>query len=278
MQIIDTHLHLAYRPQFSQPWMADFPNIDKAWTAEDYFTEASVLGVTAALHMEADVTPEQMLDEAAFMANAHPRVIGAIAAGRPESPDFAQHLEALSSLPHVRGLRRILHTVPDELSTTQVFVDNIRSLAAHNLSFDLCVRANQLHLAHRLAAAAPNVQFILDHCGNPDIAGGEFDNWRDDLVTLAELPNVIAKVSGIAVNAAPGWTMQTLKPYVDQVIEAFGWNRVVWGSDHPVLLLNGSLKRWIDASLEITADASDDERNQLFFSNAQRYYRLGDMK
>ncbi|MBE7732723.1 amidohydrolase family protein [Devosia faecipullorum] len=275
MQILDTHLHLVYRPQFQQPWMAGFPAIDQAWTAQSYFAEAEPLGIVGALHMEVDVVEAQMLEEARFMGTAHPKVIGAIAAGRPEHANFSAHLDALAKMPHVRGVRRVLHTMPDELSTSALFVDNIRLLAAQGLSFDLCVRANQLHLAHRLAAAAPDVQFILDHCGNPDIAGEGYAGWKTGLAQLAGLPNVAAKISGIAVNAAPGWGADTLKPYVEQVIENFGWDRVVWGSDHPVLRLNGSLGRWVEASLDLTASASEAERSKLFYHNAKRIYRLG---
>jgi predicted TIM-barrel fold metal-dependent hydrolase len=274
MQIIDTHLHLVYRPEFTLPWLGKFPTIDQSWTADAYFAEATALGITAALHMEADVDERQMLQEAAFMATAHPKVIGTIAACRPESHDFAQDLAKLETMSHVRGVRRVLHVMPDALSQTTVFVDNIRLLAKANLTFDICVRANQLHLAYDLAAAAPQVQFILDHCGNPDVANNGFDDWSSALKQLAELPNVAAKMSGIAVNAAPDWTTATLRPYVEFLIQTFGWDRVVWGSDHPVLLLNGSLSKWVEASLTITDGANAEDRAKLFNGNAKRIYRL----
>ncbi|ODT66455.1 MAG: amidohydrolase [Pelagibacterium sp. SCN 63-23] len=276
MRIIDTHLHLAYRPRFSQPWMAAYPAIDRSWKAEDYFVEALPLGIEAALHMENDVSPEQMLGEAAFMCTAHERIVGAIAAARPESTDFPEQLEILAAMPHVRGIRRILHVMPDALSDTPLFVDNVRRLAGAGLSFELCVRADQLAVANKLAAAAPDVQFILDHCGNPDIANDGFSAWSPGLQALASLPNVAAKLSGLAVNAAPGWSAETLRPYVEHLIAAFGWDRVVWGSDHPVLLLNGSLQRWVAACHDLTAGVSEDERAKLFHANAERIYRLGD--
>lgn len=274
MRIIDTHLHLAYRPRFSQPWMATYPSIDRSWTAEDYFAEALPVGIEAALHMENDVPPEQMLNEAAFMREAHDRVVGAIAAARPERPSFSQYLELLAAMPHVRGIRRILHVVPDDLSSTPPFLKNVRRLEEASLTFDICVRADQLGVAKRLAGRAPNVQFILDHCGNPDIASDGFVAWSEGIAALSELPNVAAKLSGIAVNSAPGWTTETLRPYVEYLISKFGWDRVVWGSDHPVLLLNGSLARWVAACRELTAGASDTERTKLFHANAERIYRL----
>lgn len=276
MRIIDTHLHLAYRPRFSQPWMAAYPLIDRSWTAEDYFAEALPLGIEAALHMENDVPPEQMLGEAAFMRTAHARVVGAIAAARPEREDFPQHLEILAAMPHVRGVRRILHVMPDGLSAAPLFIENVRRLAGAGLTFDLCVRADQLGIAHSLAAAAPNTQFILDHCGNPDIANDGFAAWSPGIAALAALPNVAAKLSGIAVNSGPDWTAETLRPYVEHLIASFGWDRLVWGSDHPVLLLNGTLQRWVATCHALTAGAGDEDRAKLFHGNAERIYRLGD--
>lgn len=275
MRIIDTHLHLAYRPQFSQPWMAAYPAIDRSWSASAYFAEAVSLGIEAALHMENDVPTEQMLDEAAFMGTVHDRVIGAIAAARPESTNFPEHLERLAAMPHVRGIRRILHVMPDDLSGSPVFVENVRRLAEVGLTFELCVRADQLTIAHALAAAAPDVQFILDHCGNPDIANDGYAAWAAMLTPLAALPNVAAKLSGIAVNARPDWSIETLRPYVEHLIESFGWDRLVWGSDHPVLLLNGSLERWVNASHTLTKSAAEADRAKLFHGNARRLYRLG---
>jgi len=89
------------------------------------------------------------------------------------------------------------------------------------------------------------VQFVLDHCGNPPIASGDISQWRIDLAALAELPNVVGKVSGIVNHAKPGWTSSDLRPAVEHVIESFGWDRVVWGSDRPVLAPHGGLTRWV---------------------------------
>ena len=127
-----------------------------------------------------------------------------------------------------------------------------------------------------LAAAAPQVQFILDHCGNPDIAGDGFAAWRDGLRAVAALPNVAAKFSGIVVNAGPNWSVAALRPYVDHLIACFGWDRLVWGSDHPVVTLTGSLERWVAATHELIGGATDAERARLLHGNAERIYRLGE--
>nr|WP_272212522.1 amidohydrolase family protein [Marinicella sp. W31]MDC2878435.1 amidohydrolase family protein [Marinicella sp. W31] len=169
MRIIDTHLHLVYKDRFSYPWLKDAPMLDHQLTAEDYFARAEKLGIEKALHMEVDVADADMEAETAFVAGAHENIVGAIAAGRPESPDFPVYLERIAAIGGVKGLRRVLHTMPDDLSQSQTFVDNIRRLAAYDLTFDLCVLARQIPLAIELARKCPEVQFVLDHCGVPDI-------------------------------------------------------------------------------------------------------------
>ncbi|WP_345900519.1 amidohydrolase family protein, partial [Martelella sp. UBA3392] len=144
MRIIDTHLHLVYKDRFSYPWLKDAPALDRQVTAEDYFARAEKLGIDTALHMEVDVAESDMEAETAFMVGAHDRIAGAIAACRPESPEFPAYLERIAAIPGVRGLRRVLHIVPDEVSEAPLFVENIRRLSAHGLTFDLCVSARQL--------------------------------------------------------------------------------------------------------------------------------------
>lgn len=274
MRILDTHLHLVYPDRFSYPWLSGAPAIDKPWHVEDYFAEAEALGIEAALHMEVDVAEADMMAETQFVAAVHPKVVGAIAPCRPESDGFAAFLEQLAALPHVKGVRRILHQSPDELSQSEFFADNVARLAVHRLSFDLCVRADQLPIGTALVDKAPEVQFILDHCGVPDVAGNGLDPWRGHIAQLAKRPNVAAKISGIVAYAKPDWTVDDLRPYAEHVIESFGWDRVVWGSDHPVCTLTANLTRWVEATREIVAGASSDEQAKLLHRNAEHFYRL----
>jgi predicted TIM-barrel fold metal-dependent hydrolase len=271
--ILDTHLHLIYPDRFAYPWLSNVPAIDKPWSIEAYWAEAKALGIEAALHMEVDVEEADSLPETAF-ALTLPGIAGAIAAARPEAAKFPAHLEQLAAMPGVKGLRRVLHVMPDDLSQSGLFVDNIRLLAAHDLNFDLCVRHDQLPIGRKLAASAPDVTFILDHCGVPDITGEALDPWRAHIRALADLPNVNAKISGIVAYAGPDWTTETLRPYVEHVIDCFGWDRVVWGSDHPVVTLTGSLTRWVEATRNIVSGASTDEQTRLFNANAKRLYRV----
>ena len=272
MRILDTHLHLVYPDRFTYPWLGGAPKIDRQWTVEDYFAEAEGLGIDRALHMEVDVAEAEMEAESRFMTELDPRLVGAIAAGRPESSDFAAYLERLLAIPGIKAIRRILHTSPDELSQSPLFADNLRRLGAAGLPFDLCLLARQLPLGCELADKCPDVQFVLDHCGVPDVAAQALDPWRAGITALAKRPNVVAKISGIVAYAGPDWTVADLKPFVEHVIESFGWERVVWGSDHPVVTLTGNLTRWVGATKEIVAGASVGQQEKLFWRNAERVY------
>jgi predicted TIM-barrel fold metal-dependent hydrolase len=272
MRIVDTHLHLIYLDKFTYEWLASVPVLNRQWDAPLYFSEAEKLGIEAAIHMEVDVAASQIDDENAFVLGVDPRVIGAISQARPDKVDFPAHLERIAREPRIRGIRRLLQSDPDDLSRSEAFRTNVRRLAPLGLTFDLCVKQGQLGVARELAAACPDVQFVLDHCGNPPIASGDILAWRKDLAALAELPNVVGKISGIVNHAPPGWTAATLRPVVEHMIESFSWDRVVFGSDRPVLVVNGSLTLWVEALKEIVSGASEDEQSKLFHRNASRYY------
>jgi predicted TIM-barrel fold metal-dependent hydrolase len=274
MRIIDTHLHLVHMDRFTYPWLGGAGALNRTWPAEAYAVEAKKLGIEGALHMEVDVTEADMEAETAYALEVHPLVVGAIAACRPESPDFPAYLDRLVELEGVKGLRRILHTSPDELSRAQLFRVNLRRLADKQLPFDLCVLSKQLPVGRELVESCPDVQFVLDHCGVPDVAAKALDPWRRDITALAALPNVAAKISGIVAYAGPDWTTGELRSFVEHIIESFGWDRVVWGSDYPVLTLTADLTRWVTSTREIVAGASPDEQAKLFHRNAERIYRI----
>jgi predicted TIM-barrel fold metal-dependent hydrolase len=274
MRIIDTHLHLIYQDRFEYKWLSGEPKINRDWPVESYWAEALPLGIEAALHMEVDVSEPQIVEESRFVLGLD-RIVGAIANARPEHTDFERQLEALTALGGVKGIRRLIQGQPAEMSQTETFRANLRLLPKYGMSFDICAKSHELPIVEPLVVACPEVQFILDHCGNPKIGAGEWESWTTRMERIAALPNVVCKVSGILANVTEDWTVDQLRPYVEFVIERFGWDRVVWGSDHPVVTLFGNLTSWVNASREIVAGASTDEQEKLFHRNAERVYRIG---
>ena len=277
--IIDTHLHLIDRTALSYPWLAGVPAIDRDFSHDEYAVEARRAGIGSALHMEVDVAPADIDAETDHVKALSTRegslLVGAIAACRPEEEGFAARLERQMEDPFVKGFRRVLHVMPDELSESALFRENIKRMAGTGLTFDLVVQPHQIPKAIALADLAPDVTFVLDHCGVPDIKGGNDHPWREHMTEISRRENVIAKISGVVAYADPGtWSVETLRPYVEHTIGAFGWDRVVWGSDWPVCTLGGGLAVWVAATHALLAGASGGEREKLLSGNAKKLWRL----
>ncbi|MCJ7993855.1 amidohydrolase [Rhizobium cremeum] len=276
--IVDTHLHLIYRAQLSYPWLAGVPPLDADFTYDTYLQEARRLGISASLHMEVDVAEEDIEAETAMIerlaTTEGSQLAGAIAACRPESADFPAYLERVRGNRFVRGFRRVLHVMPDDLSEGALFRENIRRLSGTGLVFDICVLPHQLDKAAALADLAPDVSFVLDHCGVPDIKGGGFAVWKGPVAELARRANVTVKLSGLPAYGAESWTLEDLKPYFAHVAESFGFDRMVWGSDWPVCTLGGGLSTWVGATHALLSGVSPDEKARVLSGNARTLWKI----
>ena len=278
MKIIDTHQHLWDLDLFSYSWCKGIPRLNRSFGMSDYLDATRGLEIDKTVFVEPDVDEAFMLGETQWvlkLAEENNLLEGVVAAGRPERSDFKAYLDQIAGHPKLKGIRRVLHFQPDELSESPVFADNIRSLEEYGLSFDICVLSRQLPKAIALINQCPDVSFILDHCGNPPVKEREIEPWRTHLREIANFPNVVCKVSGIVVNADPqNWTAEDLRPYVEYVVEAFGWDRVMFGSDWPVCTLAASYSRWVEALMMLTEAAGESNQRKIFFENADRIYRL----
>lgn len=285
MNRIDTHQHLAFKNRFSYPWMEEFPplNEDKFYL-DDYRKASKDCSIDSTVFMECDVAEKDIKKEAIYLCQLSeiPEncISGVVANGRPEFEGFEEYLDSIYH-PRLSGIRRILHTQADELSTTKQFRDNIRILTDYNLPFDLCVLEKQLPVALQLVKACKNTEFVIDHCGIPDIAnhndlnGENWLFWKKNIEALAALPNTNCKISGIALYGSEEQrTSDCLRPYVETVIEAFGWNRVIWGGDWPICTLGISLVQWCSIMDAILQSESHENLSKLYYHNAIRVYHL----
>jgi predicted TIM-barrel fold metal-dependent hydrolase len=277
--IIDTHQHLWDMDQFPYSWTRGEPVLNRSFRVTDYLAATDGLNVVGSVHVEAAVDDAYQLQEtetlAALVGQPGSPLRGLVASARPESEEFDAQIEVLASTPAVKGIRRILHVMPDGYGLQPRFMDNIKRLAEYGMSFDLCVQASQLPDAIRLVEAAPEVQFVLDHCGVPDVKTRSLDPWRDYMREIASHRNVAGKVSGVVAYAdRERWSTGDLAPFVEHTIECFGWDRVMFGSDWPVCTLAASLRQWVEALQQIVAGASEEQRRRLFHDNAVRVYRL----
>lgn len=279
MKIIDTHQHLIDGQKFKYDWTADIEELkSNDFSMETYADLAKKAGITSAIFMEAGVNDEYSQAESQLIANKinENTITQAVIAGCfPENEQgFDEWLDRTGGQKYV-GYRRILHVVNDEISQSDVFIQNIRKIGNRNKAFDMCFLQRQLPLAIKLAQQCENTQLILDHCGVPNIADGDFSGWAEDITELAKLANVSCKISGILAYCPKGVDLQkTIAPYVEHCIESFGWNRVVWGSDWPVVNMVSNLKAWVDISKSIVKNEDVFNQQKLFHENANRIYSM----
>lgn len=285
MELIDSHVHLLYPEKFIYAWCASKPALNRAFRLEDYRRAAAAapagVRVKSAVFMEADVPVAQQEAEAAFFSDLAGRDRGQlplsaiIAAAGPESADFPAQLARLAREPRIRGLRRVLHTMPDELSRAPRFAENLRLLPSYGFTFDLCLRPHLLPAATELAAKCPETQFVLDHCGVPDIAGAELDPWRAGIRQIAARPNVVCKFSGLASVCDPSRPMTPqVSPYFAQCLECFSPGRLMWGSDWPVCNLTFDLAAWLQTTADLLGELSAPDQAAIGTETPKRVYRL----
>lgn len=279
MKIVDTHQHLWDKDLFHYAWLEPLPKLDRSFRLSDYSDATRGLEIDKTVFVECDVDEAQVMEEALHalrLANdAGNRIAGVVASGRPEKDGFKTYLDKVSGHSKLKGIRRILHTHPDELGQAKTFIENVGRLESYGLSFDICVLARQLPVAINLASKCPHVAFVLDHCGVPEVKDQVVDPWRGHIRELSKLPNVACKISGLVAYANPAnWRAEDLRPFVDHVIESFGWDRVMFGSDWPVCNLAASYRQWVETVLSLTHAAGEANQIKLFHDNALRIYRL----
>ena len=277
--IIDTHQHLVYADHWPYSWTADVPALaEQNFHYSDYISAIEGTGIAASVFMETSPDDPHWLEETRFVdelrRDPDTLIEGVIANCRPEDDGFEAYLDSISQY-GILGLRRILHVAPEGTADSPHFIPNLRLLAARDWSFDLCVFEKQLPLAERLARACPKVQFVLDHCGVPEVQGGDFNSWASAIRKLAKVDNIACKISGVLAYCADGQaTSETVRPYVEHCIESFGWDRVVWGSDWPVVKMTSSIQNWVSATREIIAREDPSNQAKLLHQNAEQIYKL----
>ena len=280
MKLIDTHQHLIYREEISYSWTNEIKILSKNnFTIQDYKNLTNEFDIEGTIFMETGVDDNDYKKEFNFInslkENKENNIFGIIASIRPETKyNFDSWLEETIDM-DVLGYRRILHEINDDVSQSDIFRNNIRKIGKASKTFDMCFLAKQLPLAIELASKCDNTILVLNHCGVPDISSESLDPWRDDIKSLSLRPNVICKLSGLMAYCKPNdSSFEKIEPYVDHVLNCFGSNRILWGSDWPVVNLGKGLKEWIKISHSILNNLSIDEATKIGSETAKKIYKI----
>lgn len=279
--VIDTHLHLWDPSRLRYSWLDGVEPLNRPHLLPDYREATRNIPIEAMVFVQCEAEFSLFLDEAAWAAEQvklDPRIRGIVAWAPLEKGEAAREdLAELKRIPLLRGIRRIIQFEADPAFCLRPdFVRGVQLLADFDLHFEICIKgddqsANALELARR----CPDVRFILNHIGKPFIARKVMEPWRTHLRALAALPNTWCKVSGL-VNEADmkHWTPDDLVPYLDAVVEAFGFDRLCFGGDWPVCTLASRCARWFETLSAYLSRYSPADRRKLFHDNANSFYRL----
>jgi L-fuconolactonase len=278
--IIDSHVHLYDVERLSYGWLAGVPKIARTHVLSDFDAARGTVQVDGIVFAEVAVDPGLHVQEAAFvqrMADADARLCGMVAHAPVEKGAAVEaDLSQLSRFGALRGIRRLIETERDPgICLEPGFVEGVRTVGKHGLTFDICIKHFAMAYALELVRRCPDVLFVLDHIGKPAIKHGLREPWWSQIVELSRLPNVVVKLSGVITEADhAAWTEAQVVPYVAHVIEAFGFDRVMYGSDWTVSELTHRYPQWVEILDHVVAGASVDEKRKLFRGTAARVYRL----
>ncbi len=281
MSIIDAHHHVWDLGVRDQDWIRgpDMAAIRRSFTVDDLRPAAQAAGVGATIVVQtvtvADETPELLA-----LAAADPLVVGVVGWTDLTSGAVGDELARLKSCRGGRFLAGIRHQVQSEPDADWLrrpdVIRGLRAVAAAGLCYDLVVRPHQITSAAYAAAAVPGLTFALDHAGKPPIATGAVEGWAADIRELASQPNTVCKLSGLVTEAVPGTPSAAFAPYADVILNAFGPERVMFGSDWPVCLLASDYASVVQLAQSLLTGLSDAERRSVFALTAARVYGISE--
>ena len=275
-QIVDSHHHLWDVSRLEYPWMPPGNNIlRRNYLPEHLAPVVRRKNVTKTVVVQA----QQTMAEAEVLlewAEATDFVAGVVAWADLTDPNVGAALDEFSRRPKIVGIRHQVHDEPDEAwILREDVVRGLNELASRDLTYDLLLRPQHLKHVPALADRVPGLKMVIDHIGKPLIAEGKMEPWASDIAAVAEIPGMYCKVSGMVTEAdLDRWTAAELLPYVAHVIERFGYDRVMFGSDWPVCLLAASYDEVVASTLLAAGDMSAGQRAQLMGLNAIEFYGL----
>ena len=297
MQVVDSHIHLWDLKTHRYPWLdnpgvsfvGDARDLKHDYLLDDLLGEAGGIDVKKLVHVEANHDPADPVEETRWLQSIADRaesrgmpnaIVAAVNLSAPNAPAW---LEAHAAFPNTRGIRQILNVHENKLfdyvgrhyMREPQWSENFALLRRHDLSFDVQIYPSQMEEAAVLARAHADTLFALNHAGmfvdRDSVAG--YRAWRDGLRMLAACKNVYVKISGLAM-FDHHWTVESLRPYVLETIDAFGVERAMFASNFPVDRLFGSYADLWHAYAAIIEGASVAEKEALFCRNAERFYHI----
>ncbi len=272
---IDAHQHFWIFDEERDSWITpDMEVIRRNFLPEDLWPVLKANKVDGCVAVQAsqnDAETEFLL----HLAEANDFVRGVVGWVDLKAVNLYDQLERYSQFEKLKGFRHVAQGQPEGFLLQPEFIRGVGTLVAFDFTYDILIYQSQLKEAFNFAVKLPNVHFVLDHIAKPLIKAQELQPWADDIRRLAELPNVHCKVSGMVTEANwQHWEKADFRPYLDVVFEAFGTERIMYGSDWPVCLVAGEYEGAKGILTDYLSMFSDDEVRDVMGNNARRFYNL----
>jgi len=273
---IDAHQHFWDVSRFEYPWMPP----GESPLRRNYLPQ-QLEPILKRNRFEGSVVVQAntILDETRWLlelASKHEFIRGVVGWVDLTDPRVGTALDEFQRHPKFKGIRHLVHDEPDVnwLLRAEV-IAGLRELARRGITYDLLLRPQHLKIVPGVAEKVPGLRMVIDHIAKPPIATGRLDGWAEEMATLAKIPNVYCKLSGMITEADPGgWKAEHLRPYVSQVLKMFSPERLMFGSDWPVCMLAGSWKEVLAAFTQAIGPQPIDVREKLLGGTAHEFYRL----
>jgi L-fuconolactonase len=272
---LDSHQHFWRHDAVQYPWIPAGSPLHRDWLPADLAKLQQPLGFDGSIAVQA----RQSLAESDWLlglADADDRVKGVVGWVDLRSERVAEDLERLARHPKFVGVRHVVQDEPDDQFLVRPeFVRGIGQLRKFALTYDLLIFPGQLPAAIELVRRFPEQPFVLDHLAKPAIKDGLLEPWASNLRELAKSSNCFCKVSGMVTEADHrGWKADDFRPYLDVVFEAFGEDRLMFGSDWPVCLFAASYGQAYELMTDYTAGFSADAQSNFFGGNCAKFYGI----
>jgi len=275
MMRIDAHQHYWSLGLGHNDWPPpDLAPIYRDFTPDDLKSHLVAAGIAKTVLVQA--APNLVETEFLLALAAREETVAAVVGWVDVwSPTARADLERFKRHSKFRGIRLILQGIEDTFCILQrEAIHTLEMLPELGLRFDALIQPRHLPVIAALADRLPDLPIVVDHGAKPFISNSIVEPWRADIAALARRPNVCVKLSGLVTEAGAGWSVEQLKPYAQHLLDVFGPQRVMFGSDWPVVNLDASYGEWWMAANALLAGLDETDRNAVFCATAAGFYGI----
>jgi len=272
--IIDSHVHFWKYNKKRDAWMADMKILQQDYLPEHLsltLKRNEVDGVIAVQADQSEVETRFLVE----LSKTHPIIKGVVGWLDLRAANLEEKLAEFSQYSIIKGYRHIVQGEPDDFLLSEDFQRGVSALKPYNYTYDILIFPRQLKAAASFVKKFPDQKLIIDHCAKPDIKNKKIEEWKIGMEEIARQPNVYCKLSGLFTEAAwKEWSPSDFYPYLDIVFNAFGTDRLVFGSDWPVILVSGIYVQWKSLIEKYMENFPEEEKQKVMGENAVKFYEL----